>query len=286
MSIPAGGNPDRLDVFAMTSAIWRQKVIVLCTIFLFVSAAVAYSLSAQETFRAEAVTSPVERKASIGNLGQLASLAGINLMQSGDSVDPVAVLQSRNLSMEFIREKELLPILLAEIGSEDGSPGDSKKSGSGRLDERDALEFFVNDVRSIREDSKTGLVSVSVEWKDPVVAARWAGEIVNFVNERMRLSATAESQRNVDYLKAEIQAAKFPPIQQALSKLLESEMQKLLVARGSSEFAFRMIDAPMAPKYKSSPKRTLICLAGLFAGLFVGTLLALLREGWQRRRAQ
>jgi uncharacterized protein involved in exopolysaccharide biosynthesis len=58
-----------------------------------------------------------------------------------------------------------------------------------------------------------------------------------------------------------------------MSRLLEVEMQKLLIAKGNEEFAFRIIDRAVTPRERDSPKRRVVVAGSLLAGLFVSLLL-------------
>jgi uncharacterized protein involved in exopolysaccharide biosynthesis len=51
-----------------------------------------------------------------------------------------------------------------------------------------------------------------------------------------------------------------------------------MLARGSDEFAFRIIDAAEVPKNKIRPKRQLIVTAFLFVGLMLGVFATLIRS--------
>lgn len=61
-------------------------------------------------------------------------------------------------------------------------------------------------------------------------------------------------------------------VRQAVGRLLESEMQELMFARGRSEFAFRVIDGAESPKRRFEPHRLIIvgaatALAALIASM-------------------
>ena len=49
-------------------------------------------------------------------------------------------------------------------------------------------------------------------------------------------------------------------LQQSIGRVLESEMQRLMLARGNEEFSFRIIDPAKPPKLPSEPKRAQIIL--------------------------
>jgi uncharacterized protein involved in exopolysaccharide biosynthesis len=65
-------------------------------------------------------------------------------------------------------------------------------------------------------------------------------------------------------------------LQQSIGRLLESELQKLMLARGNEEFAFRVIDAASPPKERVRPKRALIAVVGTMLGGMLAVLIVFL----------
>jgi LPS O-antigen subunit length determinant protein (WzzB/FepE family) len=230
---------------------------------------------AQQWFRAEVVLAPVDTKKSIsGSLAQfggLASIAGINLPGGGEQ-EPVAVLKSNDFAESFIEDLGLMQTLT-----------DGQSIGGSPVDIRDAVWVFTNSVRSVSEDKKTRLVTLSIRWKDPETAAAWANQYVKKLNDRLRREALEESQRNVTYLQREIAASSIVSLQQSMARVLEGEMQKLMLARGNEEFAFKIIDSASPPKLRDSPRRSLIAILSAFFGVLVGVLIALSRNALKTR---
>jgi uncharacterized protein involved in exopolysaccharide biosynthesis len=64
-------------------------------------------------------------------------------------------------------------------------------------------------------------------------------------------------------------------LRQALYTLIETEIKKVMIAQGSEEYAFKVIDPARVAEEKSSPRRALITLVGAFAGLMLGIVIAL-----------
>jgi len=107
---------------------------------------------------------------------------------------------------------------------------------------------------------------------------------VKRLNERLRVEALAESQRNVDFLQKEMAATSVVSLQQSMGRVLEGEMQKLMLARGNEEFAFKVIDPATPPKQRDAPKRALIAIVATLAGGFLGLLAVFLRKAVRERR--
>jgi uncharacterized protein involved in exopolysaccharide biosynthesis len=190
----------------------------------------------------------------------------------------VAVLKSKDFAREFIEDKDLLPVLMYD-----------RLEAKPPVDIRDAVQRFDLDVRSLAEDKKTGLMTLSITWTDPVLATDWANELVRRANERLRAQALQEAERNIKYLQGEIAATNVTSLQQAIGKVIESEMQKLLLARGNEEYAFKVIDKAVEPKKRARPQRvTLVLIAALAGGLLSLMLIMaghLLRQEKAKRAA-
>ncbi|MBM4231489.1 MAG: hypothetical protein FJ184_12200 [Gammaproteobacteria bacterium] len=265
---------DEIDLWELWETIWSGRWLIIAITGVFTLGGVTYALLAQEWYKADVVLAPADKKGGGGALAQfggLASLAGISLPGAGEG-EPVAVLKSKDFARSFITDLNLMPVLL-----EGADFGDKKP------DIRDAVKVFDTDVRTVSEDKKSGLVTLSVRWKDPDTAAEWANVLVKRLNDRLRTQAQEESERNVAYLQREIAATSVVSLQQSMGRVLEGEMQKLMLARGNEEFAFKVIDRATPPKQRETPKRTLIPLVSMLAGGFLGILAVFLRKAIMNR---
>lgn len=258
---------DDIDLSDLWQTIWSGRWFIVLISAGFTLAGAAYAFLAQELYRAEVVLAPADQKSMAGGLGDLgaslgglAALAGVNLPTFGEQ-HPVAVLKSKDFAKNFIEELNLMPVLLEDVSS------------SEPLDMRDAVEEFDTGVRRVTEDTRAGLVRLSIRWKDADTAALWANTFAQRLNERLRQQAAEEAERNVTYLTKEMAATSIVSLQQSMGSLLEAEMQKLLLARGNEEFAFKVIDRAVAPKKPDSPQRLLIILVALLSGTLVSILL-------------
>jgi uncharacterized protein involved in exopolysaccharide biosynthesis len=139
-------------------------------------------------------------------------------------------------------------------------------------------------VRQVTEEARTGLVTLSIEWRDPELTAAWANLLAVRLNDNMRKRALAEAEANVKYLRQEFESTPIVALQQSISGLLENEMQKLMLARGNSEYAFRIIDRAEVPKGKSKPRVTLIVVLATSFGGMLSVFVVFIREVVRGRR--
>jgi len=254
--------------------IWRiirgAKYLIWTTTIVCTGIALTVALETTPIFRAETVITTVrngnlgQSGGQLGGLANIASLAGVNL-DSGSAADreAKAVLQSRSLVQEFIGKYDLLKVLI---------PHPSKPPSMWR-----AVNDFKEGVLTIREDKRTGLVTIDVDWEDPAVAAKWANGFVALANERLRARAIDEATRNIAFLNEQIPQTSVVEVQRSIYNLIESETKTLMLANVRMEFAFAVIDPAVPPERKYRPRRSLYVLFGLFSGFSIGVLAAYAR---------
>jgi uncharacterized protein involved in exopolysaccharide biosynthesis len=279
---------DGLNLVQMWDIVWKDRWLVIAITATCTIISIVYALLATQWWRAEVAMVPAHQRqglaGQLGNLAGLASLAGLNITERGDTAEAMAVLRSRELAQAFIEEQKLLPVLFAKDW--DAKAGRWKASNpDDQPDMRDALKLFENRIRSITENKKTGVITLSIEWKDKNEAARWANLYIVRANDRMRSRAQTEAERNVKFLRDEATSTTVVTLQQSIAKLLEHELETLMLARGNEEFAFRVVDRATVPKWRASPKRTLTVILATLAGGLLSLLVIYLRQVLRRQRA-
>jgi uncharacterized protein involved in exopolysaccharide biosynthesis len=277
------------DSTAFIEIVWKGRWLVLACVVGFTLLATAYALIAGEWYTAEAVVMPAGTKNTQGggltsqleNIGLMAGLAGA--LGGPRTAEPIGVLKSRDFARQFIEEQGLLHVLLADKW--DASKGRWKESDPRHQpDMRDAIEYFDKHVLLVNEDKKTGLITVGTQWKDPAVAASWTNTIVDRLNDQMRLRVLTEGEANVAYLEKALAETNVVEMKLALSRILETELQKVMVARGDKQYAFRVVDHADVPKWRSWPKRRVVVAVGILAGGLAGLVAVFVREYLSRRR--
>jgi LPS O-antigen subunit length determinant protein (WzzB/FepE family) len=277
-----------LTIVDVASVMWADKWLIVIVTLLCAIASTLYAFLAPEWYRADVVLKPADAKqtqgilSQLGSLGGLASLAGLNLNDNRTS-ESVATLKSRELLGTFIQDQNLLPVLFArkwDAAAQRWKSNDPVK----QPDVRDGIRYFNEHVFSVEEDKKNGLVKVIVDWRDPDTAARWANMLVDRVNASMRDRALALSEYNVAYLKQELTQSTVVTMQQSIGRVLESELQKLLLAKADKEYAFKILDHGQPPRLRYWPKRALVIAGGSLLGLIGACFFAVYRYSAQRER--
>jgi len=268
----AGGQTgnDSIDIAHLWNTVWQSKWLIIAVSAAFAIATIAYALTLTHWYRSEVLLAPAEEQTMpsgiAGQLGSLAGIAGISMGGKG-SVEALAILRSRDFTRAFIEDQQLLPVLFAEEWDSENQRW-LNEDAEKWPDIGDGVRYFGSNLRKISEDRETRLVTVAVEWTDPELAALWTELLIQRLNDYMRLRALDEAQANVEYLQAELVATSGVTMQQAVGRLLEREHQKLMLARGNGEFAFRVIDSAEVPESPVRPNRRLmVIVATIFGGM-------------------
>ena len=269
---------DGIDLLELIrTLLYSWKTITVITI-LCTGLAVFYAVNAPVVFEAETLLAPVQDEqanvsSSLGQFGGLAAMAGISIPSDSNVKEVVATLQSRKFLRVFIEEKKLMPILFEEIWDADRKVwiGESKEN---EPTEQQTVGLFKS-LLSIDEDTKSGLIKLSVSWKDPQVAAEWTNDLVKQLNEQLRGQAISDSKKRVGYLEQELAKTTLQDMRAVLYNLLESEKQKAMLANVNEDFALEVIDPAVAPEQRETPKRKLIVIFGGLCGAFLGIFVVL-----------
>lgn len=262
----------------------RALVIAGCSLVFGILAGVA-AFHSPKWYQASVVLSPVDTTngGNMGNsmssqLGGIAALAGLSVGGDSKKAEAVAVLQSEALTERYIEKNQLLPILYEK---EWNSSTHRWKKPQDPPTLWKANQYFKKSLRTVSIDSKTGIITLKIEWKDPVLATNWANGIADMTNEVLRSKAIAESERNVAYLTDQASKTNIVEVRNAIYAILEGEIKKAMLARGSEEYAFRIIDPARPAEKPSSPIKSLWIVVGLFVGFFLSTFAVFVHSSWK-----
>jgi uncharacterized protein involved in exopolysaccharide biosynthesis len=264
-------------------------------IALFCILAGLYCLIASKWYRAQTVIAPISQEGSssvLGSLqselGGLAALAGLDL-QDGEQFkrEALARLSSREFTYNFITEEGMLPILFADEWDVARATWiDDDPDSIPTLE--DGFRLIQDEVRTVSEDRRTGLVKVTVDWKDAALAKRWANQLVVRINADMRSNASTQAEKNLEYLNKELAKTTVVELRQAINHLIESEVRKAMIANVHEEYAFRVIDPAFLPGPRNVvwPRLIVVIPGALICGAIIGLLLALRLESRSRQSSR
>ena len=291
VELPAADPRGEISLGDLVSVLRRWRLTLALAAGIAVIAAAVLALVLPPTFVAETTVAPVSGGPSggqfgnlssmLGQLGGLASLAGIAGSTNEQATESIAVLKSEALTERYIAQNNLLPVLYRKLW-------DARRQAWKVTDPEKvptlwkANRYFQSKVRGIVTDPKTNLVTLTVKWTDPHVAADWANGVVRMANDYLRKQAIDEAERNIAYLNQQAALTDVVPVKQAIYTLLESQINKEMIARGSDEYAFKVLDPAVAPERKSSPKPLLWIVVALIASQALAVLAAYIYLAWKR----
>jgi uncharacterized protein involved in exopolysaccharide biosynthesis len=284
-------SPDRkeIGIRELLEEIGRNKWRLGCIAVLAMAAAYLLAFVSTPMYKATIVISPVAAAPGSGSLGGvgnalsqlggIASLAGLG--GSGDSrkAESLAVLKSEELTERYIQENDLLPVLYAR--SWDASRKQWTDTRPTKIPTLwKANRLFGGSIRTVAVEPKGGLVSLTIAWKEPHIAAKWANGLVAMANQHLRSKALVDSERNIAYLNEQAAKTDVVPVRQAIYSILQSEINKEMLARGSDEYAFKILDPAVAPERPSSPQTVIWILGALIASVMVCVFMLYARLAW------
>ncbi len=293
---------DEIDLRELFGIIWQGKWWIIAITFVFALGSVIYSLSLPNIYKSEATLAPTEEASGgglsqmAGQLGGLASLAGVNLGSQGADKTTIAleILKSRAFIKGFVEKYDILPELMAveEWNRDTGIVFNSELYNSEikewvreveppKQPEPSSWEYvkvFRESVLEVSKDDTTGLVTIAVNHQSPEVAQQWVAWLIEEINNHMRERDIQEAKRSLEYLDKELQSTSLSDMQQVFYQLIEKQTQTIMLANVRPEYIFQTLDPAVVPEQKAKPSRALICIIGTFLGGFLSVGFVLVRN--------
>src|SRR6266478_1563067 len=234
-----------------------------------------------------------------GQLGGLADIAGIDLSGRQNVDQTLVILQSDEFLERFVETEGVMQELFADQWDsanrrwrEDHSLAarlgtslralsgwltpDQPGTGTSSPDTWSALRRF-KPLISVEKDKRTQIVTLSVRWKDPKVAAAWANTLVRHLNDEARMRAIREANDSLGYLADQLKHTQVLELRDTLFRLVEAEQKQAMIASTRQELALRVLAKAQVPRERISPKRRLLIIGGLVGGLVIGIFLTMAR---------
>ncbi len=259
---------------------WSRRWLIALTTLACAVIACAFALILPKEYDASVLISPVtsEQESHLGGLsslvsqfGGLASLAGISPAADAKRSESLAILQSAALTERFIAQNRLLPVLFSQRW--DSQTG-RWKVPTAKIPTLWKANRYFKKLRSVETDPKTELVTLTIKWTNAQQAADWANALVAMTNEYTRQQAIDEAERNIAYLKSQATQTDIVEARQAIFTLLQSQLNKAMLARGTEQYALKVIDPAQPPETPSSPRPILWTAIGFVGGGILSLLIA------------
>ena len=245
-------NQDEFSLDDLWQIFYSNIRIFLITTALIIFLSVIYALILPPMYQSQVMmvnsdeNDRVSQLSGIANqFGGLASLAGINLGSSGGNevLTSISILQSRSFIIEFINDNNLKPLLFEDQYDQ---KNESWEDGVAPSD-WDAHEMFSSLYTVDYEEFGSPVITLSLEWYDPLLAAKWANLLVDKLNEYTKTKAIEDSEKSIKFLEMELSNTSNTNSKQILFQMIEQQMNTKMLANSSDEFEFRIIDKIYLP---------------------------------------
>ena len=275
--LPEGLGDSEVTLGEQIATVWSRKWLVLAATVTAAAIATVAAFVVTPKYQAEVLLMPVSQSSSRSGLGGLSSLAssvggglaalaGLSLGGSDEKAEAVAVLQSEALTDMYISQNNLLPILYKDRWNPQTRTWNT--SNPKRIPTLwKANRYFKGSIRSVGTNTKTGMVTLTITWKNAQQATTWANGLVKMTNDYMRDKAIAEAQHNIDYLTAEAAKTNIVDVKEGIYSFLLDQIKREMLARGTEEYAFKVVDPAVVAEKPSSPKKIVWLLVGACLGL-------------------
>ncbi|CCH56970.1 lipopolysaccharide biosynthesis protein [Fibrisoma limi BUZ 3] len=280
----------------------------------------------------------------LGNLGSLAGLAGISLDNAGGGGETIRpdlypnILQSVPFGLHMLKQPVYSQLLNKKLTVEEFYKQFNEQTLLGKFigkgigeKESETKNTYNNNIKTLQLtkkqeglisiihnsvtatfDKKTGIMSISAEMPDPVVAASTAQLALEYLTNYVTSYRTEKARQQVFFLTRQLREAKnrYQASEYALSsyrdrnrslylntaKIEEQRLQAdFILAQGvyndlSKQLeqakikvaeeapVFKTLEPPRVPLIKSSPKRTLIIIGLTVFGAFLGLIVHFTRK--------
>jgi uncharacterized protein involved in exopolysaccharide biosynthesis len=214
-----------------------------------------------------------------GSVGALASLAGIGGSTGDQSRSAtIAMLTSHAFLQQYIQDKGLLPALYPQRWD-----AQAKKWITDKLPEptlQDGADLLLRKVLSVTEDRKTSLITVRAVWTDREHIADWINGVVAAANATARRLAIQRSDDALKNLGAEAPAVESVAVRASLYSLIETQLNRRMLANTRPDYAFQIIDPAQTPRVENrvSPSRMGFAAIGAMLLLMVAGVWAVVRH--------
>lgn len=295
---------DEINLKEIFTILWKKKLTIFSISTFFAVCSVLYALSLPNIYSSKVLLLPSNSQdamsSKLGSLSSLGSLAGVSIPvdQTSKSKEGIERIKSFDFFANFFMPNIQLENLMAvkkwdaennsivydnKIYKNDTQTwiGSSKYSEKNQPSLQEAYRVYKENI-TVNENSRTSFISMSVNHKSPIIAQKWLNIIIEQINKSMREADKMLAKKSIEYLNEAQNTTSIQSIKEVTSKLLENQMQTLMLASSTDSYVFKIIDPPIVPEYKSSPSRSIIVIFSTFFGAFLSLIFIFIQHNRER----
>lgn len=263
-------NENEIDLYKIFKILWNKKFFIVLITSLSALLGLFFSLYISNIYTSSALLAPSNSDNSmsskLGSYSSLAGLAGINLPDEQASMSDEAIARIR--SFEFFSTYFLPSIQLEDIFAvkrwdqrenkiiyDKKKYDESKKKWTRKVShpktlipsDQEAYKIYT-EILGISQNKKTSFVTLSIDHKSPYLAKEWVDIIINKINLSMRNEDNRRAEESISFLQEYSKSTNIQSIQDAISILLESQMQTLMLTTGNEFYVYKILNSPIDRK--------------------------------------
>ena len=290
MNIEAENNSDSelFNIKDIYYLLLKYKLYFVIPVILSTGIFLAYALIATPIYQADVLlTSAQSEGDSLAGLSRQYSniasqITGINLGPGEDKSETyLAILTSRSFIEQYVVDRQIRPLLFQDLWDQDKNIwiGGIEPTAWG------TYRHIIGEMITVATDRRTGLITFTVFWSDPIMAAEWANDMVAYLNSHIRKQAIDETTKSIFFLEQQLQETSKIEAQSVIYNLIEEQTKNIMLANVREEYAFKIIDPAVVPDMRSKPQRRKIVILGLLLGVVFGSLLVLVKNYYVKQIA-
>lgn len=265
---------------------WEKKLtIFIVTAFTVLVVNTGIYFGVEKKYKAQVLLSERKDQSSTeipSGLGSLGALVGIGGRDSGQADKALKIMQTRSFIERFVKKYNYLPTLVAVKSWDEESNSliyaDYYNPDSGwEKPEPNIFEIqkkFLSSI-NVAQDNVTDFISISFTHSSPYIAKKVLDNVVNELNILMQEQAINTAELSVEYLERELEKTGLLEFRKTLLSLIESELQKKMIASIHNEYVFITIDPAVVNFKHVSPQTILFALLSIIFGFSLGVLIVL-----------
>ncbi len=217
---------DEINLLDYWRVIWKRRLLILLLFLISVVAAAVISLYMTPIFQAKATLMPVESSQSrfSGALGALQNIPFVGGAVGKTGMDKiVTILNSRTLAEDVIKKMELIKILFKMNWDQ--------VKGKWMADKPPTMQDTLRGLQGIVKvaDDRKGLISITVEYEDPKLAADIANNYTAALHQFLSENTISLVKRSRLFLEKQLVVTKVD-LQRTEEDLKSYQMKKKVVA--------------------------------------------------------
>ena len=295
-------NDDAIDLKELFSVLWSGKYFVIILVVISIVVGSLYLRNSSYIYKVSILLAPVQTEQTapnVGNLGGLASLAGISLPtgSASDFGKYKLMLKTQEISSLIFKEKNLIQELFSNEWDNNQQifrepeknrqiliknyirkvlTGRPPKEYAGPNPAR--LAELIDNGIYISLDQKTQYLSLSAKTSNPELFIKLLVSMINNTDELFKKKFIKHANDAVQFYQIKISKARSQEHREILATLIAKEERKLLLATREGPFVAEILTGPNTSLYPISPKASLILALSILLGGFLSCGLLVIRS--------